>query len=64
MEEMSMHPSELRGVREAMRTMAKLVKSLNEGEVEKYVLTKRGKVVAVLLDFDDYCEMVEKAKSA
>lgn len=64
MEEMSMHPSELRGVREAMRTMPKLVKSLNEGEVEKYVLTKRGHVVAVLLDFDDYCEMVEKAKSA
>lgn len=55
-----MRPSELRGVRDAMRTMPKLIKSLNDGEVEKYVLMKRGRVVAVLLDFDDYSEMVEK----
>lgn len=59
-----MRPSELRGVREAMRTMPKLVQSLNDGEVEKYVLMKRGRVVAVLLDLDDYSEMVEKAKQA
>lgn len=56
-----MRPSELKGVREAMRTMPKLVQALNDGEVEKYVLMKRGRVVAVLLDFDDYAEMVEKA---
>lgn len=62
MGEMTMHPSELRGVRDAMRTMPKLVKSLEDGEVEKYVLMKRGRVVAVLLNVDDYSEMVEKAK--
>jgi hypothetical protein len=62
MEEMTMRPSEMRGVREAMRTMNKLVQSLNEGEVEKYVLMRRGRVVAVLLDLDTYSEMVEKAK--
>lgn len=60
MEEMTMRPSELRGVREAMRTMNKLVQSLNDGEVEKYVLMKRGRVVAVLLDIDDYSEMIKK----
>lgn len=64
MSEMSMHPSELRGVREAMRTLPKLVRSLNDGEVEKYVLMKRGRVVAVMLDLDDYSEMVKKAKQA
>lgn len=62
MVEMTMRPSELRGVREAMRTMNKLVQSLNNGEAEKYVLMKRGHPVAVLLDLDDYAEMVEKAK--
>lgn len=46
-----------------MRTMPKLVKSLNEGEVEKYVLMQRGRASVVLLDIDDYSEMVEKAKS-
>lgn len=60
MEEMTMRPSELRGVREAMRTMNKLVQSLNDGKVEKYVLMKRGRVVAVLLDIDDYSEMIKK----
>jgi hypothetical protein len=61
-DEMTMKPSELRGVREAMRTMPKLVRSLNEGEVEKFVLMRRGKVVAVILDIDDYGEMCEKTK--
>ena len=62
MDEMTIRPSELRGVRDAMRTMPKLVKALNDGEVEKYVLMKRGRVVAVLLDIDNYSEMVAKAK--
>lgn len=61
--EMTMKPSELRGVRDAMRTMNRLVQSLNDGEVEKYVLMRRGRPVAVLLDLDDYSEMVEKAKN-
>lgn len=59
-EEMTMRPSELRGVREAMRTMPQLVRALNDGEVEKFVLMRRGRVVAVMLDLDDYSEMVEK----
>lgn len=62
--EMTMKPSELRGVRDAMRTMNRLVQSLNDGEVEKYVLMRRGRPVAVLLDLDDYSEMVEKAKDS
>jgi hypothetical protein len=62
-DEISMRPSELRSIRDAMRTMPKLIQSLNDGEVEKYVLMKRGRAVAVLLDVDDYSEMVEKAKA-
>lgn len=60
---MTMRPSELRGVRDAMRTMPKLIQLLNDGEVEKFVLMKRGQVVAVMLDIDDYSEMVEKANA-
>lgn len=55
-----MRPSELRTIRDAMRTMPKLIQSLNDGEVEKYVLIRRKEVLAVLLDVDDYSEMVEK----
>jgi PHD/YefM family antitoxin component YafN of YafNO toxin-antitoxin module len=62
-DEISMRPSELRSTRDAMRTMPKLIQALNDGEVEKYVLMKRGRAVAVLLDVDDYSEMVEKAKA-
>lgn len=61
---MTMRPSELRGVREAMRSMPQLVQSLNDGEVEKYVLMRRGRPVAVLLDLDDYAEMVERTKKS
>lgn len=61
-DEMTMRPSELRGVRDAMRTMPKLIQALNNGEVEKFVLMKRGRVVAVMLDIEDYSTMVEKAK--
>lgn len=59
-DEMTMRPSELRGVREAMRTMPKLVKALNEGEAEKIVLMRRGRVVAVMLDLDVYSKMMDK----
>lgn len=62
MTEMTMRPSELRSIRDAMRTMPKLIQALNEGEIEKIVLMKHGRVVAVMLDVDDYSEMVEKPK--
>ena len=64
MDEMTMRPSELKGVREAMRTMPKLIQSLNDGKVEKYVLMKRGRVVAVLLDIEDYSEMVQRGSTS
>jgi antitoxin (DNA-binding transcriptional repressor) of toxin-antitoxin stability system len=57
-----MKASELCGMKEAIRTMPKLIQSLNQGEVEKYVLTKRGRPVAVMLDIGDYAEMVDKTK--
>jgi len=60
-DEITLRPSELVGVRDAMRTMPKLVQSLSDGEVAKYVFMRRGKIVAVLLNVDDYAEMVEKA---
>lgn len=45
-----------------MRTMPKLVQALNDGVVAKYVLMRRGRIVAILLDIDDYSEMVERSK--
>lgn len=63
-DEMTMRPSELCGIRDAMRTMPKLIQALNDGKVEKFVLMKRGRVVAVMLDIEDYSEMVEKAKES
>lgn len=62
MDEMTIHPSELRGIREAVRTMPKLIEELNDGQVEKYVLMRRGQVVAVLLNIEAYSELIEKAK--
>ena len=62
MDEMVLSPSELRSIRDAMRTMPQLIQSLNDGEVAKYVLTRRGRPVSVLLDFDDYSEIIEKTK--
>lgn len=49
-------------VREAMRMMPMLVRNLNEGESEKYVLMKKGRMVAVVLDLETYSEMAAKAK--
>lgn len=63
MDEMTLRPSELIGIREAMRTMPKLIAALESGEAEKYVLVKRGTdVKGVMLSVETYSEMVAKAK--
>jgi phosphatidate phosphatase PAH1 len=49
-------------VREAMRQMPMLVRNLNEKESEKYVLMKKGRMVAVLLDLEAYSEMAAKVR--
>jgi hypothetical protein len=53
---------ELITVRDAMREMPRLIQALKnkDGGVEKYVLMKNGRMVAVLLDVDDYIKMTEE----
>lgn len=54
---------ELITVREGMRNMHHYILELEAGTVEKFVLTRQGIMVAVLLSLDDYVELAEKAKA-
>jgi hypothetical protein len=51
---------ELRTVREAMRDLGSLLSELEEGEVEKLVLTQRNRMRAVLVSVERWSE-VEQA---
>ena len=42
-----------------MREMNRMVKALNDGEIEKYVLMKNGRMVAVVLDLDSYTKLID-----
>jgi prevent-host-death family protein len=45
---------ELRSIREASKELGKLVEQLEAGELEKIVVTKHGRMVAVILPLASY----------
>jgi hypothetical protein len=58
--------AELRTVRNAMRELNRLVDELERGESEKFVLTKHGRMRAVVVSIDHFASLnsrdVESAK--
>jgi PHD/YefM family antitoxin component YafN of YafNO toxin-antitoxin module len=54
---------ELRAVREAMRDFGSLLTALEEGEVDKLVLTQRNRMRAVVVSVDRWSEL-ERALTA
>jgi PHD/YefM family antitoxin component YafN of YafNO toxin-antitoxin module len=50
---------ELRTVREAMRDFGSLITELEEGEVEKLVLTQRNRIRAVVVSVERWSEVEE-----
>jgi PHD/YefM family antitoxin component YafN of YafNO toxin-antitoxin module len=49
--------SELATVREAMRELNRLLEQLDDGQLEKIVLTQRNQMRAVLLSIERYAEL-------
>lgn len=49
---------ELVGMRDAMRTLPALIRRLETGEHDKFVLMKHGKMVGVLVTLDAYEKLV------
>jgi len=58
--EIRIRADELRTVREAMRDLGSLLAALDEGEVEKLVLTQRNRLRAVVVSLERWNE-VEQA---
>jgi hypothetical protein len=52
---------ELATVREAMRELHRLLDQLEQGDLEKVVLTQRNQMRAVLLTLDRYAELERNA---
>jgi PHD/YefM family antitoxin component YafN of YafNO toxin-antitoxin module len=52
---------ELATVREAMRELHRLLDSLEQGELEKVVLTQRNQMRAVLITLERYSELEQRA---
>lgn len=48
---------ELRTVRDAMRELGRLIESLENGDAEKFVLTKHGQMRAVVVSLDEFAAM-------
>jgi antitoxin (DNA-binding transcriptional repressor) of toxin-antitoxin stability system len=53
--------AELATVREAMRELHRLLAALDDGEVEKIVLTQRNQMLAVLITLERYTELQQNA---
>jgi len=53
--------AELATVREAMRELHRLLDRLEQGDLEKVVLTQRNQLRAVLLTLDRYTELERNA---
>jgi len=53
--------AELATVREAMRELNRLLAQLEQGELEKIVLTQRNQMRAVLITIDRYTELEQRA---
>jgi hypothetical protein len=60
MSEVRVSNSELRTVRDAMRQLNQLVAQLEQGEVDKFVLTQKNQMRAVVVSLDRFSEL-EKA---
>lgn len=56
---MEVRNEELRTTREAMREMNALLDQLEAGDIEKIVLTRRGKISGVLLSPTHYDELTK-----
>ena len=61
---LSVRNEELWTVREAMRELNRLLDRLDEGEVEKLVLTQRNRLRAVIVSVERYCELEAAAPPA
>jgi PHD/YefM family antitoxin component YafN of YafNO toxin-antitoxin module len=57
MSEVTVSNSELRTVRDAMRELNRMVELLASGEFDKFVLTQRNKMKAVLIPLERFSEM-------
>ena len=53
--------AELATVREAMRELHRLLAQLDQGELEKVVLTQRNQMRAVLITLERYHELEQRA---
>ena len=53
--------AELATVREAMRELHRLLDQLEQGELDKVVLTQRNQMRAVLLTLEQYAELERNA---
>ena len=53
--------AELATVREAMRELNRLLDSLEQGELEKIVLTQRNQMRAVLITVERYTQLEQRA---
>jgi PHD/YefM family antitoxin component YafN of YafNO toxin-antitoxin module len=56
--------AELHTIRDAMRQLNQMVDLLDRGELEKLVLTQRGRLRAVVLPVETYAALREAADSA
>ena len=54
---------ELRTVRDAMRELNRMVDRLESGDSEKYVLTKNGRMRAVVLSVEQFAEMTQSGRN-
>jgi PHD/YefM family antitoxin component YafN of YafNO toxin-antitoxin module len=64
MAEISVSNRELRTVRDAMRDLNRMVEALSSGESDKYVLTQRNQMRAVVVSLDTWSDMQRRAAEA
>ncbi len=57
MAEVRVRNDELRTVRQAMRDLNQLLRELDQGQVEKLVLTQRNQMRAVIVSHERYSQM-------
>jgi hypothetical protein len=55
---------ELRTVRDAMRELNRMVDRLEDGDSEKFVLTKHGQMRAVVISVETFAELRQSAGGA
>jgi PHD/YefM family antitoxin component YafN of YafNO toxin-antitoxin module len=55
--------TELRTVRDAMRELNRMVDALENGDSEKFVLTKRNQMRAVVISIEDFSALQRQAQA-